>query len=308
MDQQRNEFRVEPAKRSRFSRRGLRLALMLAPVLLVLVVLYLGALLAALAQSLGYAPIYGVSEFPTGRYYAELFGSSTLWKSLWLTLYYAIVPTVLGTVLSIVLALSLRQHFAGRGVMSFLYKLPLVVPYLVGVALTALLWSNGGLVARSLFALGFIESTRDFSRLLYTESGIGVMLVYLWKQIPFQTLILMSVLAGLNPDIEAAARVSGASPRQTFWFVTLPRLMPGILAATLIVFAFNFGSFEVPFLLGGNLNTLPVMAWRAFDDVDVSRRLFGVSIVVVVSAVSSLLLILTLLLYRRFSVSEPDEQ
>ncbi len=285
----------------------MRLTLMLAPVLLVLAVLYLGALLAALAQSLGHAPIYGVTDFPTGRYYRELFSESTFWQSLGLTFYYAIVPTLLGTVLSIFLALSLRRRFAGRVVMSFLYKLPLVVPYLVGVALTVLLWSNGGLVARMLYALGLIDSTRDFSRLLYTQSGVGIMLVYLWKQIPFQTLILVSVLAGLNPDIEAAARVSGASPRQTFWHVTLPRLMPGILAATLIVFAFNFGSFEVPFLLGSSPNTLPVTAWRAFDDVDVSRRLSGAAIIVVVSGVSSLLLTVYLSLYRQFSVSEPDE-
>ena len=288
--------------------RRFRLTLMLAPVLVVLVVLYLGALLAALAQSLGYAPIYGVSEFPTGRYYWELFLSSGFWRSAGLTLYYALVPTIVGTALSILLALSLRRRFAGYRALSFLYKLPLVVPYLVGVALTVLLWSNGGLVARSLYALGFIETTRDFPRLLYAQSGIGIMLVYLWKQIPFQTLILVSVLAGLNPDIEAAARVSGASPRQTFWHITLPRLMPGVVAATLIVFAFNFGSFEVPFLLGGGPNTLPVMAWRAFDDVDVSRRLFGTAIIVVVSGVSSLLITLYLVLYRRLSVTGADEQ
>ena len=280
---------------------------MLAPVLTVLVVLYLGALVAALAQSLGYAPIYGVADFPTGRYYRELLSRRTFWQSAGFTLYYALAPTLLGTVLSISLALSLRRRFAGRSVFGFLYKLPLVVPYLVGVALTVLLWSNGGLFARALYALGLIESTRDFSRLLYTQSGIGIMLVYLWKQIPFQTLILVSVLAGLNPDIEAAARVSGASPRQTFWHITLPRLMPGILAATLIVFAFNFGSFEVPFLLGGGPNTLPVMAWRAFDDVNVSERLFGTAIIVVVSAFSSLLIALYLLLYRRFATAEPDE-
>ena len=289
------------------NRKGVRLTLMLAPVLFVLIFLYLGALLAALAQSLGHAPIYGVTDFPTGRYYRALWGSSTFWQSAGLTLYYALAPTLIGTFLSIALALALRRKFAGRRVMSVLTRLPLVVPYLVGVALTALLWSNGGLVARVLYAFGAIESTRDFPRLFYTGSGVGIMLVYLWKQVPFQTLILTSVLAGLNPDIEAAARVAGASPRQTFWHVTLPRLMPGVLAATLIVFAFNFGSFEVPFLLGGSPNTLPVLAWRAFDDVDVSERLSGTAIIVVVSVVSSLLLTLYLALYRRFNAAAPDE-
>jgi len=85
--------------------------------------------------------------------------------------------------------------------------------------------------------------------------------------------------------------------RKRGW-VTLPRLMPGIVSATLIVVAFNFGAFEVPLILGGRPNKLPVEAWHAFSDPDVERRFYGAAIVVVVCTLLGALLYLYLLLYR----------
>ena len=77
--------------------------------------------------------------------------------------------------------------------------------------------------------------------------------------------------------------------------------MPGVVTATVIVFAFNFGSFEAPFILGGGFpSTLPVEAWRAFDDADYTRRLRAMAIVMFISVVSGCLLYLYLYLYRRF--------
>ena len=279
-------------------RQQLRSSLKLAPPVLVLAVLYVGALVSVLAQSLGYAPLYRIDTFPTLRYYTEVFSAPGFWRSLGLTLVYALVPTVLGTLLSVPLALSLRSRFRGRRFLSGVSKLPLLVPYLVGVALTLLFWSNGGLVARTLFAFGVIQETGDFPRLLNAPNGVGVMLVYLWKQVPFQTLILSSVLAGMDDDLEPAARLLGAAPQQVLWNVTLPRLAPGIVSAALIVFAFNFGAFEVPLILGSSPNTLPVEAWRDFSDPDTERRLYGAALVTVLSLVLGLLLGMFLLLYR----------
>ncbi|CAN5903349.1 ABC transporter permease subunit [soil metagenome] len=280
-------------------RRTVTTALMLAPVVTVLGALYVGAFVTALLQSFGWAPWYGVREF-TLQHYRSLFATPGFWRSLGYTFYYALTPTLIGTVLSVYLAHLLHRRFRGRAWVGFLYKLPLMVPYLVGVALTVLLWSNGGLVARVGHALGLIETTRDFPRLLNSHAGVGIMLVYLWKQVPFATLVIYSTLVGLDADLEAAARTLGASARKAFWFVTLPRLTPGIVAASLIVFAFNFGSFEVPFILGGGFpNTLPVEAWRAFSDADPLRRLSAMAIVMVITLLSSLLLILYLVLYRR---------
>jgi len=279
----------------------LYIPLMLAPVVLILGVLFVGSIVVALLQSFGYAPLYGINEFPTLRHYQSLFSLPGFWRSVGYTFYYALVPTIIGTALSIYLALLLRKKFKGKKAFTYIYKLPLMIPYLVGVALTIVLFTNGGIIARALFAVGLIESTRDFPRILYSHSGWGIMIVYLWKQIPFSTLIIYSVLMGLGKEAEEASLTLGASRWQTFWHVTLPQIMPGIVSATIIVFAFNFGSFEVPFILGGGFpNTLPVEAWRAFDDADYSRRLRAMAIVMFISFISSIVLITYLNVYRRF--------
>jgi len=275
--------------------------LMLAPVVLTIGVLFFGALVVALLQSLGYAPLYNINEFPTLKYYRSLLALPGFWSSVGLTFYYALVPTVVGTVLSTYLALTLRRRFRGKRWLQFVYKLPLMIPYLVGVALTIVLFGNGGIFARMAYAVGLIESTRDFPRFLYSHQGWGIMIVYLWKQVPFTTLIVYSVLMGLGRESEEAAATLGARRWQTFWHVTLPQIMPGIVSATIIVFAFNFGSFEVPFILGGGFpNTLPVEAFRAFDDADYSRRLRAMAIVMFIGLLSGAVLLSYLTAYRRF--------
>ncbi len=292
---------VERARARQRLWQRLYVPLMLAPVMIVLLVLFAGALIVALLQSFGHAPLYGVREFPTTRYYQELFALPGFWRSVFYTFYYAVVPTVVGTVLSIFLALTLRKRFTGKGLFQYVYKLPLMIPYLVGVTITILMFSNGGIIARLLYAVGLIESTRDFPRMLYTHAGWGIMIVYLWKQIPFTTLIIYSVLMGLGRESEEAAATLGANRWQAFWHVTLPQIMPGIISATVIVFAFNFGSFEVPFILGGGFpNTLPVEAWRAFDDADYSRRLRAMAIIMFIGLISGLLLFTYLSIYRYY--------
>jgi putative spermidine/putrescine transport system permease protein len=279
----------------------LYIPLMLAPVVILLSTLFVGSLVVAFLQSFGYAPLYGINEFPTLRHYRSLFALPGFWASVGYTFYYALVPTVVGTALSIYLALQLRKRFRGKGIFQYIYKLPLMIPYLVGVALTIVIFANGGILARFLYFTGLIESTRDFPRILYSHSGWGIMIVYLWKQIPFSTLIIYSVLMGLGRESEEASATLGANAWQTFWHVTLPQIMPGIVSATVIVFAFNFGSFEVPFILGGGFpNTLPVEAWRAFEDADYSRRLRAMAIVMFIGLVSSAVLLSYLSLYRRF--------
>jgi putative spermidine/putrescine transport system permease protein len=275
--------------------------LKLAPVLLVFLLLFAWPLATALLQSFGYAPLYGLNTFPDFSYYHDLFARRSFWSSLFLTLYYALTPTLLGTILSIYLALLLRKQFRGKTLMKSVYKLPLMISYLIGVALAIMLLSNGGLIARVAYALGLIDSTQGFPRLLYSQAGWGVMLVYLWKQIPFTTLIISNVLASQPREHEDIAATLGATAWQTFWHVTLPHILPGIVSVTVIVLAFNLGSFEVPFLLGGGFpNTLSVEAWRAFDDADYSRRLEAMAVIMVLSALSSLLLFSYLFLYRRF--------
>lgn len=273
----------------------------LAPAVLVLSVLFFGALALSILQSFGYAPQYGITNFPTLRYYEALFEERSFWISLGLTFYYALVPTLLGAGISLAFSLALARKFKGRVLVLWVYKIPMVVPYLVGVSLVILLFANGGLLARLAYFLGWIASPSEFPRLLQTTGGAGIMAVYLWKQVPFMTVILYANLLVLGRQEEESALLLGASPWQIFWHVTLPRLMPALVSSTLIVFAFNFGGFEVPFILGaGYPNTLTVEAWRLFDDADYANRPAAMAITTLITVISGMCLFFYLAAYRRY--------
>lgn len=290
-----------PAGESGGLARRLYVPLMLSPAIGVLLVLYVGALVFAGLQSFGYAPLYGINKFPTLEYYRALFSTDGFWWSVGYTFYYAFVPTVIATALGVYLALIMQKRFRGSRVLRVLYKLPLMVPYLVGIGLAVVLLANGGVLARLCHALGLIQSTGEFPRLIGSYGGWAIMWVYVWKQLPFTTMVVFSVLIGLGRDTEEAARMLGANPKQVFWMVTLPQIMPGVVSASLIVFAFNFGSFEAPMILGASYpNTLSVEAWRAFDDANYSRRLGAMAIVMFVALISSAILLSYITLYRRF--------
>jgi putative spermidine/putrescine transport system permease protein len=276
----------------------------LFPAMAVFLLLFFGAVGLGFIQSLGYAPQYGVNTFPTLQYYDDLLSDSGFWASLGLTFYYAIVPTVIGAGISLVLSVFLAKRFPGRPIALFIYKIPMVVPYLVGVSLVILLFANGGIFARGLYALNIISAPSEFPRIIQSAEGWGIMLVYLWKQVPFMTLILYANLLVLGRHEEESALLLGASSWQIFCHVTIPRLVPALVSGTLIVFAFNFGSFEVPYILGaGYPNTLTVEAWRLFDDPDYTNRPTAMALVSIVGALSGLILFIYLSLYRRYEKS-----
>lgn len=288
----------------RFVRRRLAIVLGLAPAMGVLLLLFVGPLAVALVQSLGYAPIYRVRAFPTFDYYATVLVSSRFRTAVVYTMYYAVVPTVVSTVLGVALAVALNRRIRGARLLSFFFRLPLVVPYLVGAAMVVALFANGGLVARVLYATGMIESTGEFPRVLFSAGGWGIMLVYLFKQVPFTFIIVSAVLAGVGPEYEEAARTLGASRTRAFRHVVLPRIIPGVVTSSLLVFAYNFQSYEIPFLLGATFpTTLPVEALRRFNVPDVTRRPEAMAYVMLITILSGFVLFLYLRAYRRWERS-----
>ncbi|MGH3147360.1 MAG: ABC transporter permease, partial [Rubrobacter sp.] len=164
-----------------------RISLLLAPALLVLGVLFTGGLYAALAQSLGYLPAVGMTEVSLDAY-REVLGREDFLDALLLTVYVAGVSTALTTVLAVLAALALR-HSPGR-VSSVVFQVPITIPHLVAAVGIALVVSQTGLGARLAAALGLIGSPAEFPALLYDGYSVGVILTYVWKEVPFVALVV----------------------------------------------------------------------------------------------------------------------
>lgn len=274
----------------------IKIALLLTPALLVIGVLFGGGLISAVIQSLGYLPAIGQTQISLDAYDQVLTGDDFL-DSFLLTVYIAGASTVFSTVLAVLAALALRR---GSGRLStVVFQLPITIPHLVAAVGIALIISQTGLGARLAAALGLIGEPREFPALLYDRYSVGIILTYVWKEVPFIALVVLASLRGVAGELEDVARTLGANAWQRFWYVVFPVIAPGIIAASLIVFAFTFGAFEVPYLLGKTYPTiLPVMAYNEYRDVELTARPVAMAINVLISFITAVFAALYLRLAR----------
>ena len=268
-----------------------RIILYLAPALLLLGGLFLAALGLTLVRSFRFMPALGLTQ-PDLAAYAAILGSPGFLASLGLSLWIATASTLIAAVLALGSALLLRQVFPGRGAVAFLFQLNLTVPHVVGAVGILYLFSQSGSFARLAYAAGLISAPGEFPALTQDPYAIGIILQYVWKEVPFIGLILLANLQSIGPEHEAAARSLGASRWKAFRFVLLPLLMPGLAAASALVFAFAFGAYEIPLILGAHApEALPVLAWRSFTDVDLATRPEAYAMAITIAGIGALMLV-----------------
>ncbi len=131
-----------------------------------------------------------------------------------------------------------RREFPGKKVVMLLFLLPMLVPPITyGIPLATVLYKSG---------LG--------------GTMWGVILANLVPTVPFVILVMIPFIEQIDPKIENAARVFGANTRQLYWHVLLPLLMPGMLAALLLVLVRTIAMFELTFLTAGPTSQTLVVA------------------------------------------------
>jgi len=258
---------------------------LLGPALALILLLFGGGLLLGLFQALDFTPARGMAGISFSHFKA-VFADPDFGGSIVLTLYISITSTLLAASISIVLALAIIRRAADSRLLNFVLQIPLAAPHLVIAISFLLLLSPAGIVSRLLTFAGIISSPSSFPLLVNDGYGISILAVYVWKEIPFITFMLLSVLKNLGPElIEVGATLNG-SRLQRFRYITLPVITPSLGAACLIVFAFTFGAFEVPFLLGKTYPvSLPVWAYKNYSDIDLLARPEGIAIGLIIAAI-----------------------
>jgi spermidine/putrescine transport system permease protein len=149
------------------------------------------------------------------------------------------IATVLGSLIAIALA---RYSFRGSGPLNFLLVLPLTTPEIVlGSSLASMFldW----------------DVTRGFST---------VVVAHVMFQVSFVALTVRARVRGFDWTLEQAAQDLGASPLRTFWKVTFPLILPGILAAALLSFALSIDDFIITLFNAGSLSTFPLYINASF--------------------------------------------
>jgi putative spermidine/putrescine transport system permease protein len=286
------------------TREGVRTWAALAPALLVVGVLFGGALVQTVLRSVG---VLGAGSDGTISLaaYRTLVTDPLFGRSMVLTLTVAVVATSLSVVLGIAAALLLRRLVRGRRLATTLFQLNLPIPHVIGAVAILALLGQSGLLSRMAAQAGLLDEPAAFPAITFDPWAIGVIVQYVWKEVPFIGLVALAILAARGDELDDAARTLAASPWQRLRFVTLPLLLPGVLSAAVIVFAFTFGTFEVPLLLGPSSPTvLPVLAHRRYTDIDLAARPEAMAISVVLTVVVIAVVLAGAALARRSIRSE----
>ncbi|TYP48410.1 ABC transporter permease [Thermosediminibacter litoriperuensis] len=268
----------------------LRPYFMLAPVMLVQAWLIFTGIYTALEQSLGHFPAAGLNGYSLKFYIAVLKNPDFL-RSLVFSFYVAFVSSALAVILGIFLAVLLIHSPRREGLSNYLYRLPIIVPHTIAVLLVLNILSNSGLMPRLLYALGMPGAENAFPGMVFDRAGIGVILTYLWKGTPFATFMVYTILKNSNPGLFEAALNLGASKWKAFFYVVLPLLKPAIIPSFLFLFAYAFGSWEVPYLIGPTYpRALPVLAYTFYVSPELSARPYAMAVNMVMMAVSFILI------------------
>jgi putative spermidine/putrescine transport system permease protein len=251
---------IPPRRRSR----ALPVLWLTAPLVLLLAIYFLLPLVLLLSNSFRVV-VVGQPTPPgiTLANYTRFLGDPFYLGILWATLFLGISVTILATFMGYPVAYGLAR---GRHRWKTTLRLLVVAPLLVSVVIRTYGWivllANNGAVNNALVALRLIREPVKF---MFTHTGVTIGLVHFG--LPIAILSLVGVIETVDRSLEEAARGLGASPLQTFLRITLPLTLPGIAAASMLVFSSAVAAFVIPALMGGpTLIVLPTLIYQQMAD------------------------------------------
>jgi len=169
-------------------------------------------------------------------------------ESVLTSLEVAVLSTIFATIMGTMIGLALtRYRFRGRGALNGLIFLPMATPEIVlGASMLTLF------VATALPPLSGSVPT------LYPTGFTTILIAHILFNISFVVVTVKARLAGFDRNLEEAAMDLGANELTTFWKITFPLILPGVLAAALLAFSLSIDDFVITNFVSGTTNTFPI--------------------------------------------------
>src|SRR5262245_33159807 len=200
---------------------------------------------------------YKIDYTPTLYNYRDLFSNPLLFNALLLSLQVAIAVTIVCAILAYPIAYFIAKK-AGRW--RILLLILVIVPFWTSFILRAYAWKlllgERGFINSGLSLLGVIDEPIQY--LLYSPVATSIGLIYAF--LPFYILPLYTSIDKVQDSWLAAAQDLGATPARTFFEVTFPLCIPGLVVGAVFTFIFAVGDYVIPQLLGGGKSLLIAQA------------------------------------------------
>jgi spermidine/putrescine transport system permease protein len=199
--------------------------------------------------------------------WSKPFSNPGLTDAFFRSLQVAAISTLIATFLGALMAIALaRYRFKGHGGFNLFLVLPLTAPEIV--------------IGSSLATLFLGQNFIDFGLLT-------IIIAHVMFQVSFVALTVRARIRGFDWTLEQAAQDLGATPMRTFWKVTFPLILPGILAAALLAFALSIDDFIITFFNSGSVQTFPIYIYGAAR-VEISPQINVLASIVLFASVAIL--------------------
>ena len=251
-------------------------ALLLLPTLVLLGLFIAYPFERGVWLSLTSATVGDAGEFQGLANYIKAWNDTIFQRVAVNTFAYTAIATVGKLVLGMWLALLLNRHFRGKR----LVRASMLLPFIVPTVLSTFAWKwmfdpTFSVFNWSLFKLGLIETRIGW--LTDPTLALGsVIIVNVWRGMPFYAITLLAGLQTVNPELQEAAAIDGAGAWQRFWRITWPLLLPVTMVVTLFSVIQTFADFQLVYVLtgGGPANATHVFATYAYQ-IGINTGLLG---------------------------------
>jgi multiple sugar transport system permease protein len=285
----------------RVTRGGLTMAALVAPSIILLVLLNAYPLVNAAVQALHNGTLIGDGPFVGLDNFTKAFGDAAFWKAAQFTLVFTLAGVFGSWAIGLSLALLIRTRIPGTGV----FKVLLLLPWVVPVVVSATSWN--WLVATSTSPIPILAKAVGLGDVLFlanpTLAALTVCVFKVWISFPFMMLMTSAALSSVDPTVYEAARVDGATKTQMFTEITLPLIARSTYISWILMTIFCVNDFPTIYLLTGGgpvdaTTSLVVLAYRiVFQNFQTG---YGVAIAFLMTFV---LVLVSVVLYRQIRKS-----
>lgn len=271
---------------------------MISPPLIYALLMLAAPLLTIVAYSFFKDDYLKVIHEFTLENYRAVFSDPVFHKVMLRSLTVAMLVTLVTVVLAFPVAyfLSFMVRSERKAMWLFLITIPFWTSYLIRVFLWKAILAENGVVNSVVTLLPFINEP-PFGNMLYNVQAMVITLAHAYA--PFAILPIYVALEKIDRSLLEAGQDLGESRLMTFWRVTLPLAMPGVIAATLIVFIPTIGDYVTPELIGGGKTPMIANMVQA-NMLALDNRPMGSALAVTSMLIVAVVSVIFLILNRRF--------
>ncbi|HEY5744614.1 MAG TPA: sugar ABC transporter permease [Chryseolinea sp.] len=192
--------------------------------------------------------------------YAFVLSDPDWWRAVWNTLIFTFFSVTLETILGLVVALVANAKFKGRT----FFRIAILIPWAIPTVVSSQIWKwmfNDVYGVVNLLLTNFHIIPEKIAWLAVPETAIPVIIaVDVWKTVPFMALLILAGLQTIPGDMYEAGAIDGATGIKTFFYLTLPFIMPTLLVALIFRTLDALRVFDIFYIMVGGAGDMATMA------------------------------------------------